>query len=310
MDKKKKISIWYIVKYVFLFGMLLFALVPLLQVFINSFRSDREVKTMPLGLPKQWVFNNYPETWQIGGYGQAYINSLLIAAVVIVVVLAVAGLGAYSISKLEYKGRGFFNAYFFVAISLPGFLYIVPDYFIFNKLHLIDTRVGLMLVYIAMQIPFNMLLLKTFLAGIPRELEEAAKIDGCNELDSFMKITLPIAKPMFLTVAILVFVNVWNEYLWSNTFVTTEIIKPVATRFVKFTGEYGSDMAKIYTASVITIAPVIILYLLFSRKFIEGMTSGSVKGWQKGKLYEDGIYRKDIRGMAGKDNRHPVRSAC
>ena len=278
MDKKKKISIWYIVKYVFLFGMLLFALVPLLQVFINSFRSDREVKTMPLGLPKQWVFNNYPETWQIGGYGQAYINSLLIAAVVIVVVLAVAGLGAYSISKLEYKGRGFFNAYFFVAISLPGFLYIVPDYFIFNKLHLIDTRVGLMLVYIAMQIPFNMLLLKTFLAGIPRELEEAAKIDGCNELDSFMKITLPIAKPMFLTVAILVLVNVWNEYLWSNTFVTTEIIKPVATRFVKFTGEYGSDMAKIYTASVITIAPVIILYLLFSRKFIEGMTSGSVKG--------------------------------
>ncbi len=278
MDKKKKISIWFIVKYVFLFGMLLFALVPLLQVFIYSFRSSRVVKTMPLGLPKQWVFNNYPETWQIGGYGQAYINSLLIAAVVIVVVLAVAGLGAYSISKLEYKGRGFFNAYFFVAISLPGFLYIVPDYFIFNKLHLIDTRVGLMLVYIAMQIPFNMLLLKTFLAGIPRELDEAAKIDGCNELDSFMKITLPIAKPMFLTVAILVFVNVWNEYLWSNTFVTTEIIKPVATRFVKFTGEYGSDMAKIYTASVITIAPVIILYLLFSRKFIEGMTSGSVKG--------------------------------
>lgn len=278
MHKKKKISIWFIIKYIFLFAMLLFALEPLLQVFINSFRSDREVKTMPLGLPKKWVFNNYPETWQIGGYGQAYINSLLIAAVVIVVVLAVAGLGAYSISKLEYKGRGFFNAYFFVAISLPGFLYIVPDYFIFNKLHLIDTRVGLMLVYIAMQIPFNMLLLKTFLAGIPRELEEAAKIDGCNELDSFMKITLPIAKPMFLTVAILVFVNVWNEYLWSNTFVTTEIIKPVATRFVKFTGEYGSDMAKIYTASVITVAPVIILYLLFSRKFIEGMTSGSVKG--------------------------------
>lgn len=278
MHKKKKISIWYIVKYIFLFGMLLFALIPLLQVFLNSFRSDREVKTMPLGLPKNWVFNNYPETWQIGGYGQAYINSFMIAAVVIFVVLAVAGLGAYSISKLEYKGRGFFNGYFFVAISLPGFLYIVPDYFIFNKLHLIDTRVGLMLVYIAMQIPFNMLLLKTFLAGIPRELEEAAKIDGCNELNSFLKITLPIAKPMFLTVAILVFVNVWNEYLWSNTFVTTEIIKPVATRFVKFTGEYGSDMAKIYTASVITIAPVIVLYLLFSRKFIEGMTSGSVKG--------------------------------
>lgn len=276
--RKRRIPPLAVIKYIFLIGMLLFALIPLIQVFLNSFRSDREVKSMPLGLPGKWIFNNYPETWQIGGYGQAYINSILIAAAVIAVVLTVAGLGAYSISKLEYRGRGFFNAYFFVAISLPGFLYIVPDYFIFNRLHLVDSRLGLVLVYTAMQIPFNMLLLKTFLSGIPRELEEAAKIDGCNELDSFLRVTVPIAKPMFLTVAILVFVNVWNEYLWSNTFITTEVLKPVSTRFVKFTGQYGSDMAKIYTASVITIMPVIVLYLLFSRKFIEGMTSGSVKG--------------------------------
>lgn len=276
--RKRRIPPLAVIKYIFLIGMLLFALIPLIQVFLNSFRSDREVKSMPLGLPGKWIFNNYPETWQIGGYGQAYINSILIAAAVIAVVLTVAGLGAYSISKLEYRGRGFFNAYFFVAISLPGFLYIVPDYFIFNRLHLVDSRLGLVLVYTAMQIPFNMLLLKTFLSGIPRELEEAAKIDGCNELDNFLRVTVPIAKPMFLTVAILVFVNVWNEYLWSNTFITTEVLKPVSTRFVKFTGQYGSDMAKIYTASVITIMPVIVLYLLFSRKFIEGMTSGSVKG--------------------------------
>lgn len=265
-------------KYVFLFGMLLFALAPLIQVLFNSFRSDREVKSMPLGLPERWISSNYPQTFRIGGYGQAYFNSVLIAAVVIGAVLAAAGLGAYAISKLDFRGRGIFHAYFFVAISLPGFLYIVPDYFVFNRLGLVDSRLGLMLLYTAMQLPFNILLLQTFLAGIPRELEEAAKIDGCTELDSFLKITLPIAKPMFLTVAILSFVNVWNEYLWSNTFITTEALKPVATRFVKFTGQYGSDMAKIYTASVITVVPVVLLYLLCSRRFIEGMTSGSVKG--------------------------------
>lgn len=192
---------------------------------------------------------------------------------VIAIVLVVVGLGAYAICKLDFKLRGFFTAYFFVAISLPGFLYIVPDYFLMNSIGLVDTRWSLMIVYTAMQIPFNMLLLRTFLTGIPRELEEAAKIDGCNELQCFLKITIPIAKPMFLTIAILVFVNVWNEFLWSNTFITTEELKLVATRFVKFTGEYGSNMARIYTASVITVAPVIILYLLFSRKFIEGMTS-------------------------------------
>lgn len=265
-------------KILFLVVMAIFALVPLTQVLINSFRTDREVKTMPLGLPKEWVFNNYAETWKIGEYATAYFNSLFTAFIVIAVVLTVVGLGAYAISKLEFKLRGFFTAYFFVAISLPGFLYIVPDYFVMNKLGLVDTRWSLIIVYIAMQIPFNMLLLRTFLAGIPRELEEAAKIDGCNELNSLLKITIPIAKPMFLTIAILVFVNVWNEFLWSNTFITTESLKLVATRFVKFTGEYGSNMARIYTASVITMAPVIILYLFFSRRFIEGMTSGSVKG--------------------------------
>jgi raffinose/stachyose/melibiose transport system permease protein len=277
MIKNVKLTILSVLKYIFLFGMAIFAAFPLLQVLLNSFRTDREVKTMPLGLPQVMV-NNYKDTWEMGGYLAAYFNTFFIAAIVILLVLTLVGLGSYSLSKLDFKLNGFFTAYFFVAISLPGFLYIVPDYFIMNKLGLVDTHLSLIIVYTATQLPFNMLLLRTFLAGIPRELEEAAKIDGCNEIQSLWRITLPIAKPMFLTVALLVLVHVWNEFLWSNTFITNEGLKTVATRFVKFTGQYGSNMARIYTASVITIAPIIILYLLFSRKFIEGMTSGSVKG--------------------------------
>ena len=151
MNKGGKYYFFATLRILFLTVMLLFAAVPLLQVFINSFRTDREVKTMPLGLPKDWVFTNYGETWKIGGYAQAYFNSFFTALVVIVVVLIVVGLGAYSISKLNFKLRGFFTAYFFVAISLPGFLYIVPDYFIMNKLGLVDTRWSLMIVYTAMQ---------------------------------------------------------------------------------------------------------------------------------------------------------------
>ncbi len=266
-----------IIAYVFLITMLLFAAFPLVQVLFNSFKTDSEVKLSPIGLPKEWVFNNFPETWEIGGYFTAYLNTLLTAAVVITVVLTIVGLGAYALSKLRFRLRGFFTAYFFVAISLPNFLYIVPDYFVMNKIGLVNTRWSLMIIYIATNIPFNMLLLRTFLTGIPRELEEAAKIDGCSELQSFLRITLPIAKSMFMTIAILVFVNVWNEFLWSNTFITTDGLKTVSTRFVVFTGQYSSNMARIYTASVLTILPIIVLYLLFSRKFIEGMTSGSVK---------------------------------
>ncbi|MEA5029993.1 MAG: carbohydrate ABC transporter permease [Sphaerochaeta associata] len=280
MSKRVKLStiVLTTIKYIYLYAMLAFASVPLIQVLLNSFRSDREVKVMPIGLPRKWVFNNFIETWTIGGYLQAYSNSFFIGAIVIIAVLTLIGLGAYALSKLRFRLNGFFTAYFFVAISLPGFLYIVPDYFMMNKLGLVNTHWSLILAYIAMQLPFNMLLLRTFLAGIPKELEEAAKIDGCSELQSFLRITLPVAKTMFLTIALLVFVFTWNEYLWANTFITKESLKTVATRFVKFTGEYGSNMARIYTASVLTITPIIVLYLFFSRKFIEGMTSGSVKG--------------------------------
>jgi raffinose/stachyose/melibiose transport system permease protein len=269
------------VKFAFLGLMALFAVFPLLQVFFNSLRSDASVKRSPVGLPFEMQIANYPNTWRTGGYAQAFANSIFIAAVVIVLVLTVVGFASYALSKLQFKGRDFCVAYFFVAISLPGFLYIVPEYYMLSRIGLVNSpneQWGLILVYVAGQIPFNLLLLRTFLAGIPRELEEAGKIDGCSEMGVFIRITLPIAKPIFLTVALLVFVHVWNEFLWANTFLVNDNLKTVATRYVRFVGEYSSNMAYIYTASVLTIAPVIILYLIFSRRFIEGMTSGSVKG--------------------------------
>ena len=266
------------IKWIFILCLTVLELGPLLIVAANSFRTDSACKTMPMGLPDFTYLKNYVDTWSIGGYGRAYINTVIVAAVVIAVVLVVDGLGAFALSKLNFRFKNFFNGYFFVAISIPGFLYIIPVFSTMNKVGLIDSYWSLIIPYCAMQIPFNLILPKTFLAGIPREVEEAAKIDGCNELSSFLRITIPIAKPIFLTVALLIFVAVWNEFLWSNTFISTESMKTIATRFVKFTGQYSSNMARIYTASVISMAPICALYLVFSQRFIEGMTSGSVKG--------------------------------
>ena len=267
-----------VLRYAFLTLMALFAAFPLVQVLFNSFRTEDAVRSSPIGMPNLFSFQNYRETWEIGGYARAYLNSIFVSLTVICIVLVIVGLAAYALTKLQFKGRNAFVAYFFVAMSLPSFLYIVPDYFMMNSIGLTNSHFGLILVYTATQIPFNMLLLRTFLAGIPRELEEAGKIDGCNELTVFLHITLPIAKPIFLTVALLIFVNTWNEFLWSNTFLIDDSMKLVATRYVKFVGEFSSSMARIYTASCITIGPVIVMYLLFNRRFIEGMTSGSVKG--------------------------------
>lgn len=265
-------------RWLFLILMAAFAVIPLLQVFLNSFRTDMAVKSNPIGLPDTLVFNNYPETWKIGGYATAYLNSIFIASVVIILVIVLVGLCGYALSKMHFAGREFIIGYFFVALSLPSFLYIVPDYYVMNKLGLTNSYIGIILLYTAIELPFNMLLLRTFLMSIPRELEEAGKIDGCSELMVLIRITIPIAKPIFLTIALLTFVRVWNEFLWANTFLVADNLKTVATRYVRFVGEFSSNMVRIYTASVITVAPVILLYLIFSRRFIEGMTSGSVKG--------------------------------
>lgn len=267
-----------LVKWILIWGLAIFELFPLVQLLLNSFRTDMEIKAHPIGLPSVWTLENYPETWTIGGYGRAFLNSIWVGGWTIVITLALISIAAYALAKVNFKGRDFFVAYFLMAMAIPSFAYLIPTYYIFNQVGLDNSLTGLIITYVARNIPFNLLLLRTFLLGIPRELEEAAKVDGCTELGAFVRVTMPLAKSIFLTVALLVFLNSWNEFVFANTFLTNDATRTVSTRFVKFTTEYNNNFARIFTSGVISIAPVVILYLLMQNRFIEGLTSGSVKG--------------------------------
>lgn len=265
-------------KWILLWGFAIFELFPLVQLLLNSFRQDTEIKAFPLGFPKTWTLSNYPETWTVGGYGRAFINSLLICFVTIAITVCIISIAAYALAKLDFKGRNFFVSYFLFGMAIPSFAYLIPSYYIFNQIGLSNSLTGLIIIYAAGNIPFKLLLLRTFLLGVPRELEESAKVDGCTELTAFLRITLPLAKSIVMTIALLIFLSCWNEFTFANTFITTDALRPVATRFVKFTTEYNSDFAKIFTSGVISIAPIVVLYLFLQDAFIEGLTSGSVKG--------------------------------
>lgn len=266
------------VKWFILITLAIFELFPLVQLLFNSFRTDAEIKSSPLGLPKAWTLANYPETWKMGGYSRAFLNSLWICFWTILITVVIISIAAYALAKIEFKGREFFVAYFLFGMAIPSFAYLIPTYYIFNQLGLSNSHTGLIISHVAGNIPFKLLLLRTFLLGIPRELEESAKVDGCTELQAFLHVTLPLAKSIVMTVAVLIFLSCWNEFTFANTFITTDSLRPVSTRFVKFTTEYSSDFAKIFTSGVISIAPVVVLYLLLQDSFIEGLTSGSVKG--------------------------------
>lgn len=251
---------------------------PLVIVVLNSLRGDDEVARSMLGIPSQPLLSNYVNAWIKGNYTSAYGSTLLIALVSAVLVMVLTGLAAYGLVKTNAYGKKFFNDYFVIGLSIPYFAMMVPVFYIFFKFNLVDTQIGMIILYTATNIPFSYMFVKAFLEGLPHELDEAARIDGCSELQNFYYNILPLAKPILTSTVLITFVNCWNEFLFSNLFLQSDNIRTVALQFYNFTGKYNVEYGLMYAAAIITIAPVIVIYLLTQNTFIEGMTTGSVKG--------------------------------
>jgi len=227
---------------------------------------------------KSFQLSNYAETWVRGGYGQSYINSIIVGFSSVALLLMVAGLCAYALAKLEILAKGFFTGFFVAGLSIPVFSYIVPVYFMFSKVNLTNTHPGIILIFSIINLPFNILFLRAFFLGIPKELSESAKIDGCSELGAFWRIIIPLAKPAIMTVALTVFVATWNDFMWSNIFLNEWAKKTIGIRFFQFATEFSDNLARIFTGGVIAVGPLCIIFLIFQRQFIEGITRGAVKG--------------------------------
>ena len=276
MDKTKPKN--HLVVHVILLLVLAFTLFPIAMLFMNSLKTSQEVLDNPFSLPKAPQWSNYAQVWTEGGYAKAFLNSTLIMLVVILVVVAACGCCAYATVKLKPRGSRVVSNYFMFTMSVSVTLCLIPLMFIWMRLQLIDTLEGLGLIYIGINIPLIITLMRSYFIGIPDEIIESARMDGCGEWMILAKIIVPISKPIFLTSSLLVGLNTWNEFFYANSFVQTDARRTVATRYLSFVGQYTSDWSKICTAGVITILPMVVLYLIFQRQFIEGMTAGSVKG--------------------------------
>jgi len=268
----------FVARHAFLLIFLCFAVGPIALLFLNALKPPAEFASNPFALPSHWTLDNLKEAWTVGGYGEAYGNSVLIGACTVVVICVFGGLCAYALAKMDFKGKGVIMTFLFLTLSVPLGLFLVPLFYVWQKLNLMDTRFGLILIYSAIYMPFQIFLMRTFFIGIPKEISESARIDGCNELMILQKIIFPIARPVFLTVALLVGLYTWNEFFFANAFIQTDSLRTVSTRYLVFVGNYSSDWSKISAAGVISILPFVAIYLLLQRRFIEGITEGSIKG--------------------------------
>lgn len=264
--------------YFWLIVLALFAGLPLLILLSNSLKNTLELGTNPLGIPTQLDFSNFSKAWTQGNLGQGMLNSLILVAGTILGTWICAGGASYALARLDLPWKRFFGNYFFVVISLPVQMFLVPLFFLWSKIGLIDTLPGLIIIFVALQTPFATLLLRTFLVGIPKELDEAARIDGANEWQIATRVILPLALPGFLTVGLVTGIGAYNELLFAVIFISSPSKLPIATAFLQFSQGYTQQYELVNAAGVIMIIPIVVLFLFMQRRFISGLATGGLKG--------------------------------
>ena len=256
---------------------LFFALGPLAVLSFNSIKSSTEVTGNPLGLPKEIHLENYPNAWTEGKFSTTARNSAILVVSTVASVLVLGGLAAFSLARLNPPGSNAFMLYMLGGSTLPVFLFLVPLFFLWRVLGLIDRLLGLVLIYTALNSPLAIFLLRSYMVQIPADFEDAARVDGANEIQVFTRVILPLAWPGFLTVGLVVALGVWSEFQIALIFVHVPDLFPVTTSYFNFTTRYSRDWSLTSAAAVMMIAPVLIFFLSLQRQFIEGLTQGGLK---------------------------------
>ena len=254
-----------------------FALIPLLILVFNSLKTPAELGRNPLGPPAQFVWKNYPDAWIKGNFAKTTRNSVILVVGTVAGVLVLGGMGAYSLAKLDIPGAGLITLYLLVATSLPIQLFLVPLFFLWRKLGLVNNLLGVIIIYIAINSPFAIFLLRSYMLQLPSDFEDAARVDGASEWQIFWRIVIPLSWPGFLTVGLVVALATWNEFLIATVFLTDQRLFTVVTSYLSFATRFSRDWGLTSASAVMMILPIIVIFLLLQRQFIEGLTQGGLK---------------------------------
>ncbi len=252
-------------------------LFPLYWIVVNSFKLDSEIfaKT-PTLWPENFTLKAYKD--QLGSLSVTMKNSVIIAVGSMLLSLCLSVPAAYGLARYKVRGMKLFVLVFLITQMLPASLVLTPLFLIFSKLGILNSYWAPILSTATISIPFIVLMLRPGFLSMPKELEDAAKIDGCNALTAFFRIAIPISKPTVITAACFSFVFAWNDLAYSMTFNTKEMMRPMTSAIYTFMNQYGTKWNSIMAYGVLLILPSCIIFVTMQKHIVEGMTSGSVKG--------------------------------
>ena len=249
-------------------------IVPFLWVVLSSFKTTKEILASPFSLPAHWQFDNYAHAWTDAGIRQFFLNTVIVVSVALVLVMLLGAMCAYVLARFTFPGSRSIYYLMLAGLTFPIFLAIVPLFFILKNIGLINTLPGLIMVYVAFALPFTVFFLYAFFRTLPDDVYEAALIDGAGEWKTFFRIMLPMARPGMAAVAIFNFLGLWNQFLLPvalNTDQSKYVLTQGMASFASQAG-YAVDFGALFAAVVITVVPVLIVYVIFQRR-LEGSVS-------------------------------------
>ncbi|MGO2683667.1 carbohydrate ABC transporter permease [Microbacterium sp.] len=255
----------------------LVVILPMVWTLIGSFKTTPEIFSSPFGLPAEWNFDNYVNAWVNNNFGQMFLNTIIVVGVSLVLVMMLGAMCAYVLARFSLPGSRVIYYLMLAGLTFPVFLAIVPLFFILQGMGLLNTLPGLILTYVAFALPFTVFFLYSFFKSLPYEIQEAAYVDGASEWRTFFQVMLPMAKPGMAAVAIMNFLGLWNQFLLPislNTNTDNYVLSQGMANFASAAG-YQVDFGAMFAAVMITIIPVLLVYVLFQRQLQGSVSQGT-----------------------------------
>jgi ABC-type glycerol-3-phosphate transport system permease component len=279
MNRSKRFDMYTLLIYVVLFMGLFATLFPFLYMVSTSLKGTVFVfEYPPKIIPSNPTLANYVSAWNSNHFETYFLNSVVVTCVTTLSVLLLSSMMGFAFARFNFPLRKTLFSVVMILMMLPAMTLLIPQFILAVKFKLINTLMGLILVYIAQNLPMNTFLLTGFMKSIPVELIDAARIDGASWWTVFTKIMLPLSKPALATVAIFASLGAWDEYTWAVTILNKTEVRTLPVGIALFQGIHSTDWGLVFAASIIAITPIIILFIVLQKYFIHGALTGAIKG--------------------------------
>src|SRR3954470_3141923 len=272
-----RIPLWWLV-YVPLIALLIFAVGPLLLAWFAAFKSGAQMLAAPFAPPLPPTLDNLREAWTTGQFSIYFQNSVIISVADVIGMLIISSLAGYAFARLTFPGQKMLLYLLLIGLTIPVAAIIIPLYLTMRDFHLLNTYGSVIIADVALAAPIFVFIMRAFFKDLPRELDDAARVDGANEFQIFWQVMLPLAKPGLMTVALLEFLWSWNDLLLPLVFLVTNDLRTLPVGMLFFQGRFTIDYGLMSAGVLILSLPVTVLFLVFQKDFVRGLASGALKG--------------------------------